>query len=207
MLSAHPPATRRRYEKRARADATSALRARILDALLRALQVEDCDLITLNALAETAGTTRQTIIRLFGGKDGVLAALFERFDSQVAARRFTAGDCDLAVLAHCVIDDLEKSGDLVLRLLRQESRVPIIAHRFAEARRQHLAILARELAPLLERLDPREAETALLQARAVTDTLFWSVLRKDMKLDAATAEATLLDLLRKIFAAAQPRPF
>ncbi|VVB46718.1 Transcriptional regulator, TetR family [Beijerinckiaceae bacterium RH AL1] len=207
MLAAETLPTRRRYEKRARADATSALRARILDALLAALQVDDYDLITLNALAESAGTTRQTIIRLFGGKDGVLAALFERFDTQVAARRFTAGDGDLAVLAHCVIDDLEKSGGLVLRLLRQESRVPIIAQRFAEARKQHLAILARELAPLLERLDPSEAETALLQARAVTDTLFWNVLRKDMKLDAAAAEATLLDLLRKIFAAAKPQPF
>lgn len=206
MLIPEPVAARRPYRKGARADATEVLRTRILDALYAAMRVDDYDLITLNAVAENAGTTRQTVIRLFGGKDGVLAALFERLDAHIAESRFDAGNCDLAVLARSVVTELEISGDLVLRLLRQESRVPIIKQRFAETRKHHLATLRNELAPLLERLDPRIAETALLQARAVTDTLFWSVLRKDMKLDASTTEATLLSLLRKIFADAPSNP-
>src|ERR1700712_5060154 len=99
--------SRRPYLQRARADASTALRERILDELFRALTTEDYDRLTLDDLAGNAGTTRQTVLRLFGSKDGALTELLDRTDSRVADRRLRTFGCDLKLLAKMTIADLE----------------------------------------------------------------------------------------------------
>lgn len=193
---------RKPYSQRLRANATAALRGRILDALFQLVTAKDYDRVTLDEVSELAGTTRQTVLRFFGSKDGALTALLYRTRDSARDRELRAAGHDLALLAKAMISDHENVGDFVFQLLRQEGNIPAIAERFAEMRRQHLDLLREKLQPILARMAVHEAEVALLQVRAVTDTLFWRVMRHDMAMDPGRAELLLLDLLRKILAPA-----
>ncbi|MGI3903141.1 MAG: TetR/AcrR family transcriptional regulator [Janthinobacterium lividum] len=183
-----------------RADASAALKKGILDALFGLLTDKDYDRITLDEIADAARTTRQTVLRFFGNKDGVLTALLYRAEGSSRAQELLAPGCDLAALAKSTMDDLERVGDFVVQLLRQEENIPAISQRFAEARQTHEAILREKLKPLLADMERDRSEMALLQVRAVTDTLFWRVLRRDFNISSARSEEILADLLAKILA-------
>ena len=63
----------RAYQQNARAESTEATGRRIVDAFLHRLMNHWFDEITLDQVAADAGVTVQTVVRRFGGKDGLLA--------------------------------------------------------------------------------------------------------------------------------------
>lgn len=196
-IATHP--ARQPYRQGARANATTALRGRILDVLFRLLAAKDYDRVTLDEIAEGAATTRQTVLRFFGSKDGALTALLYRAEDSKKGSELQSNHGNLEKIAKEVIDHYEDVGNFVVQLLHQEDKIPAIAQRFSEARKEHMAMLLERLHPLLARMSTPEAEIAVLQVRAVTDTLFWRVMRREMALDRADSETLLVDLLRKIF--------
>jgi len=111
----------RAYNLGARAESAEALGQRIVDAFLTRLMKQWFDEITLDQIADDAGTTVQTIVRRFSGKDGLLAAAVRTFASGVNARRATPAG-DIARMVDNVVADYEHSGDAVIRLLALESR-------------------------------------------------------------------------------------
>ena len=90
--------TKRPYTMRARAESAQATHRRILDAA-RALFLDHWyDQVTLEQVAEEAGVSKQTVLRRFGSKEGLFAAVVdeladrERLDAgQGADRRPRAG--------------------------------------------------------------------------------------------------------------------
>ena len=72
-----PHLATRAYHQIARAAATEDTRRRIVAAFRAALMERWMDDITLDDIAAAAGTTRQTVIRLFDGKEGLLVAVAE----------------------------------------------------------------------------------------------------------------------------------
>ncbi len=196
----------RTAEQGLRVRASLALRRRIIDAFRTALTKEDFDSITLDAVSSVAGTTRQTILRAFQSKDGLLVALVKQMQSEITANRMRSTGPDPRAIAHAFITDLDVVGDLVVRLLSQEHRIPYIAAHNGEARERHLKYLREQLAPCLSRHDSSHAETMLVQVRAVTDTLFWKILRRDLRLDSPVAEDIVSDLIGKILSSAPQLP-
>lgn len=75
----------RPYRQTARAEAADELRSRILRAFLDALKTGWLVDITLDDVAAAARTTRQTVIRLFGGKEGLLKAAVAVWPAEVEA--------------------------------------------------------------------------------------------------------------------------
>ena len=96
----------RRYSQSARAQSAEATARRIVDAFLAQLMEQWFDEITLDRVAADAGVTVQTVVRRFGGKEGLLAGAVKTMAPQVSARRATPPG-DLGLLVDNLIEDYE----------------------------------------------------------------------------------------------------
>jgi AcrR family transcriptional regulator len=108
----------------ARAEAAEATGERILDAALELFGERPTDQIPLDEVASRAGVSVQTVIRRFGGKEGLLAAAVDREASRVSGQRDQAPTGDVAGAVKVLVDHYEELGDRVLRLLGEEDRIP-----------------------------------------------------------------------------------
>ncbi len=205
-MSVQPrPAQPRPYRQVARAAASQDTRRRILGAFADALQQRWMDEITLDDVAETAGTTRQTVIRLFGGKEGLLTAVAEQIGQEVAIRRSLPPGPRPAAAARAILQDYEVSGDTVFRLLAQEGRHPVLSSLLNIGRREHRQWVREVFAPDLAVRPAAEAEALLDQLVLATDAYTWKLLRRDMRHPPERVEALITDLITKLLAEGESR--
>jgi AcrR family transcriptional regulator len=169
----------RRYAQRARAESTEATGRRILDAFLARLMEQWFDEITLDAVAADAGVTVQTVVRRFGGKEGLLNEAVKIFAVQVTTSRAApAGDVDL--LVEGLLADYEKTGDAVVRLLALEARHPALKSMLTFGREAHREWVASAFEQSLRAHDAVSRQQALDALVIATDVYTWKLLRRDM---------------------------
>src|SRR3954464_209457 len=126
----------RTYAQTVRAASTEANGRRIVDVFLALLMTHWFDEITLDRVAVDAEVTVQTIVRRFGGKDGLLNEAARIFGDQINAQRATTpGDVDRLVAN--LMTDYEKTGDAVIRLLALEPRHPALKTVLDFGRNEH----------------------------------------------------------------------
>ncbi len=172
-------APKRAYRQSARAVAAEATAARILDAFTRQLHARWYDEIRLEEVARDAEVTVQTVIRRFGGKEGLLAAAYRRLGEEIMLRREVAeGDATGAVAS--IIDDYEAVGDLVMRTLAQEDRFPAIREVTDGGRRMHRLWIEAAFRPWLDLLRAQERRRALDALVVAGDIYVWKLIRRDM---------------------------
>src|SRR4051794_40727634 len=116
---------RRPYRMTARATAAAATGERILAAAAEVF-FETADL-PLDSVAARAGVTVQTVIRRFGGREGLFTTAPARESGRVRDQRDTAPVGDLAAAVRVLVDHYEEYGDKVLTLLALEKRSPAAA--------------------------------------------------------------------------------
>lgn len=198
MKSAAPAIeTRRPYRQAARAEAAAATAERILDAFAARLRQGWLDEIRLEDVAQDAGVTVQTVIRRFGGKDGLLDAVHERLTREIDVRRdVPPGDFASAVRA--LREDYETVGAFVIRALAQEDRYPAMRRMTDGGRRMHRAWVARVFTPWLQGLAPATAQARLDALVVATDIYVWKLIRADLGRPASEYES----LVRTLVAAA-----
>jgi AcrR family transcriptional regulator len=179
MKSKTAPPRSRHYAQTARAESARLTGERILEAFLARLMTQWFDEITLDRVAADAGVTVQTVVRRFGGKEGLLAGAVEVLAEQINADRATPpGDIDAIVRA--LYADYERTGDAVVRLVALESRQPVLKPFTDIGRRYHRAWLASAFARSLEPMSSSERERALDALYVVTDVHAWRLLRREM---------------------------
>jgi len=192
----HKPRT---YTQGIRAEATEALGQRIVDAFLARLMTQWFDEITLDQIAADAETTVQTIVRRFGGKEGLLAAAVKTFATGVNSRRTTpAGDIER--MTENLVADYELSGDTVIRLLALETRHPAVKTVTDIGRSEHRAWVAQCLAEPLKKLDGPAQKQALDVLVIATDVYTWKLFRRDMGYGATATKAAMKKLIHAILA-------
>ncbi|HET6972181.1 MAG TPA: TetR/AcrR family transcriptional regulator, partial [Phenylobacterium sp.] len=169
--------TKRPYRQTARAAAAEANAARIIEAFRERLQRLWFEEIRLEDVAQDAGVTVQTVIRRFGGKDGLLDATVDVLAHQIMELR-RAGDGGPADTVRALVDDYEVSGDLVMRVLAQEARHPTLRRITDIGRAEHRAWLASAFASRLEPLAPEVSRRRLDALVAATDVYLWQLLRR-----------------------------
>lgn len=185
---------KRAYDMTSRAAKAAATRERIC-ATTAALYIErSLEEITLEDVAARAGTTVQTVLRIFGTKDELVYAALDSLAAQgVPLRHSPPGDVAAAVRAICEV--YESIGDLVVRRLADAQRRPQLLPVLDEARRQHRLWVERTFAPQLTR-ERGAARTQLFNAIVVTtDVAAWNVLRRDAALSRAATEAVMRRLI------------
>jgi AcrR family transcriptional regulator len=170
---------RRRYTQGARARAAEATARRIVDAFLARLMKQWFDEITLDRVAADAGVTVQTVVRRFGGKEGLLVEAVQTMGDQVNARRATPPG-DIGRLVTNLLADYEQSGDAVIRLLALEPRHAALKKFLAVGRRWHRDWIAGQFEVELARLDPPARKRAVDALVIATDVYTWKLLRRDM---------------------------
>ena len=177
----------------ARAEAAAQTHQRIL-AAARELAIERfLDDITLDDVAERAGVTTRTVIRRFGGRDGLVKAVIDTGNADVQVRRdeTPAGDVEDAIEA--VFDEYERYGDALVMMLAQESRHPDLLGPLADDGREvHWRWIDRVFAPR----DRRHAA----QLIAATDVYVWKLLRRDLGLSRAQAKAAMTEMVERLVA-------
>lgn len=169
----------RNYEQKARALAAEATGLRILDAFLKRIEAQWFEEITLDVIAREAGVTVQTVVRRFGSKAGLLEAARDHLHNAVQVRRAVRPG-DVARTVTVLAEDYEAVGDLVLRLLGQEERHPILKPVVDQGRRGHRDWLATVFVQALARLTPARREAVLDALVVATDIYVWKLVRRDM---------------------------
>lgn len=194
--------SRRGYRMGARADAAAATGERILDAAVELFWEQPTDKISLDEVARRAGVTVQTVIRRFGGREGVIAAGVARESARIRVQRDEAPVGDVVAAVRVLVGHYEQSGEPVLRMLAEESRIPALSEFAGAGRTLHRQWCARVFAAaLLDRAGvDRQRRLALIVA--VCDVYTWKLLRLDAGLSRRQTELALVELLTPMTAAA-----
>jgi len=172
--------SKRPYRQTARAAAAEANAERIVDVFRARLERMWFDEIRLEEVAADAGVTVQTVIRRFGGKDGLLEAATERMAVDIkSGRGLPIGEP--AAIIGAVVADYETVGDLIMRMLAQEDRHAPLRRQCDRGRVEHREWLATVCAPWLDGLPPEKARQRLDALVVATDLYVWKLIRRDMR--------------------------
>jgi AcrR family transcriptional regulator len=184
----------RDYRMTARAESAAATGERILDAAVALFWERPTDQIVLRDVADRAGVTVQTVIRRYGGREGLLSAAADRQSRVIEAERAVpVGNVEAAVSV--LLEHYERHGAGVLRLLAAEASSPVLAE-FAEGGRQFHRQWCRDaFAPFLAHLTGVEADRRLAQVVAVCDVYTWKLLRLDAGLSRRQTHLATAELL------------
>jgi len=188
----------RPYRQIARAAATQDTQRRIVGAFREALLARWMDEITRDDVATAAGTTRQTVIRMFGGKDGLLAAVAETMKNEIEQRRAIPPGSTPQAAAHTLVRDYEITGDIVIRILAQEARHPALTPLLDVGRKWHRRWVEATFAPSLSRLPAGERARRATQLVAVTDVYIWKLLRRDFNHGVAEVTALIAGMVQRL---------
>ena len=173
-----PRKRKRAYNQTARAEAAEATAARIVAVFHDFLRTDWYDDISLERIAKAAGVTVPTVLRRFGSKEGLLEAVRDKMEQEVDARRMvTPGD--VVAIVDVIVNDYEASGEMVLRVLAQEDRLPALKDLTDYGRNQHRIWLRQVFAPQLAGRKPAEQDWILDGLMGALDVYVWKVLRQD----------------------------
>ena len=187
----------RPYRQIARAVATDDTRRRIVAAFEAALQARPMEDITLDGVAAEAGTTRQTVIRLFGGKEGLMTALTEKLSGDVRGRRSLPERATPAQAVRAVVADYEAMGDFIIRVLAQEESHPVLGIWLNTGRAKHRAWIGETFGHALPPEPPRR-EAVITQIVIAADVYTWKLLRRDFQLSVEQTEALMAGMIVKL---------
>lgn len=191
-------AARRPYRMVARAEAAAQTGERILDATVEVFWERPAAQVSLDEIARRAGVTVQTVIRRFGGREGVFEAAGARESERIRRQRDTAPVGDVAGAVRALMNHYEELGDRVLKLLAEEESMPALKEIAGRGRRLHRRWCERTFAPTLAGLSGVGRARRLAQLVAVCDVYTWKLLRRDAALSRRQTELAVIELLQPL---------
>lgn len=170
----------RPYRMTARAEAAAQTARDILAATVALWREKSLDEITLQAIADRADVSVQTVIRRFGSKEGVFEACIasDAAKTRTERARAPAGAVDEALdilMAH-----YERDGDAILRTLLLEDKLDAAAAIATTGRREHRSWCLRVFGPCLPPAESDDVEHRIDAFVAATDLFVWKLLRRDL---------------------------
>jgi AcrR family transcriptional regulator len=164
----------------ARADAAAQTHARVLAAARERFLAAPYDEVTLAGVASDAGVSTQTVLNRFGTKEQLFLAFAAEFIPELEALRATVRRGDARSVVSVVLRQYELMGDLNLRALALEDRLPALAEVSRIGRRNHRAWLEDTFAGRLPE-GRSHRRTTLNALYAATDVYVWKLLRRDLR--------------------------
>ena len=172
----------------------------ILEAAGEIIATEDFDSLSMRRVAARAGVSLSTVVRHFGTKDALLAALvtYGAEDEDREAQRSQMEPGDVAAAVRIVADDYEVAGQQLMHMLGQEHQFPALSALLDVGRRGHRKWVRWAFAPQLVRpgrkLRPH-AEDLLVVA---TDVYTWKLLRIDRGLSVKATREAMTELCEAV---------
>lgn len=186
---------KRAYSMVLRAAKAEATRARIRQAAAELHAERLWDDFTLEEVAKRAGTTVQTVLRIYGSREALSVLAIE---ASADRQRPATPPGDIAAAVRVLYDDYEEIGDRVIRHLADELRYRSLAPRMELGRQGHRQWVESAFAPQLEAREGDARRNLLHTLIAATDVYVWKLLRRDLGLDRAGAERLVADMIRAI---------
>jgi AcrR family transcriptional regulator len=174
----------------------------ILEAAAEVIATDDFDSLSMRRVAAEAGVSLSTVVRHFGTKDSLLAALITRGgnDDEREELRNAITPGDVAAAVRAVATDYEGSGQQLLHMLAQEHRFPALSALLDIGRRGHRQWVRWAFSPQLVRhrgAGKAQVEDLLVVA---TDVYTWKLLRLDRGLSARATRSAMTELCEAVVA-------
>lgn len=190
----------REYKQVARAQAQERTR----DALMEAATDEFLEGNWLNASLESlsarAGVTKQTLLRHFGSKDGLLMQALLRGAAQIRDQRWGAPVGDVAGAVDNLLDHYEAWGERSLRAGAWQGGPAMLAGLSQGARQLHYEWVEYAFAPWLEPLSGETRARRRAALIALCDVQTWWILSHDLGFERSAVHAILTDLIEHLIA-------
>lgn len=186
---------RRPYRQVARERSQQQTREALLNAADEELAGGRWTKASLESVAAKAGVTKQTALRHFGSKDGLLEAAIRRVSEIVRRERAKAPAGDVPGAVQNLVTHYERWGDMVLRVLAEEHRSALVRRLTDRGRQVHYEWVERTFEAELATLDAPARKLRKAQLVAVCDIYVWKLLRRDMGLGMAETEAAMTEIV------------
>jgi AcrR family transcriptional regulator len=194
-------AARRPYRKVAREQAQERTRDALLDAASEAFFGDHWAKASLETLSSAAGVTKQTLLRNFGSKEGLLMQAVMRGAKQVREQRWSTPTDDLAGVVENLLEHYESWGERSIRIgAWQVNRPQALAILSRAARQIHYEWVEHAFAKWLEPLAGERRESLRAALIAICDVQTWWILSHDLGLPYAQMHATLTNMLERLLA-------
>jgi AcrR family transcriptional regulator len=200
----------RAYKQVARAKAQEQTRETLLQAATEEVEQDSWSQASLESVAGRAGVSKQTVLRHFGSKQGLLDAVISRTSSLVVKERNQAPIGDIPGAVANLMRHYERYGDIMVRLLPyrdavvrvmgSESRRNPLTRAVDHGHEVHEEWVLRTFEPQLSDLDPRTRERRLAQLVAICDVYVWKILRRDIGLERAHVEEAVVEMIERLLA-------
>lgn len=200
----------RSYKQVARAKAQEQTRETLLQAATEEVERDSWTQASLESVAGRAGVSKQTVLRHFGSKQGLLDAVISRTSSLVVKERNQAPIGDIPGAVANLMRHYERYGDIMVRLLPyrdavvrvmgSESRRNPLTRAVDHGHEVHEEWVLRTFEPQLSNLDPRTRERRLAQLVAICDVYVWKILRRDIGLERAHVEEAVVEMIERLLA-------
>jgi AcrR family transcriptional regulator len=187
-----------------RARSAEETRRRILQAAFDLQSQRLSSEIGLDAVADEAGVSVQTVLRHFGNRAGLFDATVVFANELVSEeRRAPVGDVGEAV--QVLVDHYELRGDMALMILAQESTFGHVRKISEAGKATHRAWVAEVFSPHLEGLPAPARDEAIDLLVVATDVYTWKLLRRDRGLSRTQTENRIHTLVTAVLSATADR--
>jgi AcrR family transcriptional regulator len=153
---------------------------------------------SLKSLSARAGVTKQTLLRHFGSKDGLLMQAMMRGVAQVRDQRWQAPVGDISGAVDNLLEHYDEWGERSMRIGAWQ-RGPAVLVMFSQvAREVHYDWVEYAFAPWLEPLSGQARERRRAALIALCDLQTWWIFSHDLELPHSEVHTTLVDLIEHV---------
>ena len=194
----------RPYRQVARAEAQELTRDALIAAAQREFFAGRWEESSLEAIASSAGVTKQTLLRHFGSKDGLL----ERALSGVTTRSATSGSARRVLTSpgrSTTCSSTTKGGASELSDSVPPMWLAAISELGRRARRLHYDWIEHAFGSALARLGVKDRRRRRAALVALCDVHAWWLLSHDLELSRGEVRATLIDAIQSLIPEETPQ--
>jgi AcrR family transcriptional regulator len=189
---------RRPYNQVKRARERQRTRDALLDVADREFVAGRWEQASLEAMAARGRVTKQTLLRHFGSKEGLLEQAILRGSERVRAERFAAPSADIAGAVENLLEHYESWGPYALRIGAADAGIPAIAELGRRARQLHYEWVEHAFGWWLRRCRGKGRARRRAALIVLCDVHTWWLLSHDLALSREEVGATLVQAISRL---------
>jgi AcrR family transcriptional regulator len=190
--------TPRKYNQVARARAQERTREALIDAAEREFFLGAWEQVSLEEIAVSAGVTKQTLLRHFGSKEGLLHQAILRSQNLVRDQRFAAPTGDVVGAVDNLLDHYEEWGERALRIGAVDGGGEAIDKLGRDARQLHYDWVDHAFGSSMARFRGSGRARRRAALIALCDAHTWWLFSHDLGLSRAEVRATLILAINRL---------
>ena len=189
---------KRPYRMGIRASAAERTLDRIYDSAFMLFRSRPFAEVTLQAVADAAGVTLQTVLRRCRSKEQLFTDAAARQMELIFRDRESPPAGGIEAIVRTIVASYEDMGDLNWRGVSQEGEFPLIKKLFDQARVRHRQWIAECFAEVIGPAQGKERERRITLLFAATDFYLWKLWRLDLGMSRSQTTAYMLDLVNAL---------